>query len=70
LKTPPKLIVGEEAWSIGVFNYNAYEQPSDMGIGWYEVNSVVVQVPAGAWRAPWATSSNRVAAHEGQKRVG
>jgi anaerobic selenocysteine-containing dehydrogenase len=39
LKTPPKLIVGEEAWSIGVFNYNAYKQPSDMGIGWYEVNS-------------------------------
>ncbi|MGC8974546.1 MAG: hypothetical protein ACP5KY_10175, partial [Thermoproteus sp.] len=43
LKTPPKLVVGKEAWSIGVFNYNAYKQPSEMGIGWYQVNSAWYQ---------------------------
>ena len=43
VKTPPKLIVGSEAWKIKVFNYNAYTQPIDMGISWYEVNSSWLQ---------------------------
>jgi len=43
VKTPPKLIVGSEAWNIKVFNYNAYKKPEEMGISWYEVNSSWLQ---------------------------
>lgn len=43
VKTPPKLIVGSEAWNIKVFNYNAYKTPQEMGITWYEVNSTWLQ---------------------------